>query len=168
MADVKQEPKMTEFEKFERIVEQLRSENGCPWDRAQTHISLKPACIEEAAEVICGINHLENTGNPDNLKEELGDLLLQVVMHAQIAKEEGLFTMEDVIACVSDKMIRRHPHVFGSGTADDPQQAFANWEEVKAQEKKGKEDLTEELFRAFDEARDLIDRAEKRKREKTQ
>lgn len=157
---------MTEFEKFEKIVEQLRSENGCPWDRAQTHSSLKPACIEEAAEVICGINHLEATGDPENLKEELGDLLLQVVMHAQIAKEEGLFTMEDVIAGVCDKMIRRHPHVFGNLPADSPEQAFANWEEAKKQEKKGRDDLKEELFAAFDESRALIDRAEKRKREK--
>ena len=84
------------FYEFCDIIEKLRAPGGCPWDREQTHMSLKPACIEEAAEVICGINILDETGNPDNLKEELGDLLLQVLMHAQIAEEEGLFTMEDV------------------------------------------------------------------------
>ena len=155
---------MTEFETFQNIVATLRSETGCPWDRAQTHESLKPACIEEAAEVVCGINHLAKTGSADNLKEELGDLLLQVVMHAQIAKEEGLFTIEDVIRGVSDKMIRRHPHVFDSQSAENPEQAFATWEEAKSKEKK--EDLKEELFAAFDESRALIDRAEKRKRDK--
>ena len=86
--------------------------------RAQTHASLKRTCIEEAAEVICGINILERTGDPDNLKEELGDLLMQVVMHARIAEEEGLFTMDDVIQSITDKMIRRHPHVFSS--SDSP------------------------------------------------
>ena len=104
---------MTKFEEFENIVEKLRSPEGCPWDREQTHSSLKKPCIEEAAEVICGINILEETGNPDNLKEELGDLLLQVVMHARIAEEEGYFTMDDVIQGIIDKMVRRHPHVFG-------------------------------------------------------
>ena len=88
---------MTEFENLKQIIARLRAKDGCPWDREQTHMSLKPACIEEAAEVICGINILDQTGDPDNLKEELGDLLLQVVMHAQIAEEEGLFTMDDVI-----------------------------------------------------------------------
>ena len=104
---------MTEFEEFQKVIARLRAPDGCPWDREQSHESLKPACIEEAAEVLCGINILAETGNPDNLKEELGDLLLQIVMHAQIAEEEGLFTMDDVIRGVREKMIRRHPHVFG-------------------------------------------------------
>lgn len=105
---------MTEFERLQEIIARLRGENGCPWDREQTHASLKPACVEEAAEVVCGINILEKTGDAENLKEELGDLLLQVVMHAQIAEEENLFTIEDVIHGISEKMIRRHPHVFGT------------------------------------------------------
>ncbi|MBQ5340502.1 MAG: hypothetical protein J6W57_00655, partial [Oscillospiraceae bacterium] len=104
---------MEAFDKLKSIIARLRAEDGCPWDREQTHASLKPGCIEEAAEVICGINVLEATGNAENLKEELGDLLLQVMMHAQIAEEEGLFTMEDVLKGISEKMIRRHPHVFG-------------------------------------------------------
>ena len=154
---------MTEFEKFEQIVEQLRSENGCPWDRAQTHISLKPACIEEAAEVICGINHLEETGNPDNLKEELGDLLLQVVMQAQIAEEEGLFTLEDVIRGIDDKMIRRHPHVFGGEHFEKKEELLVSWEEIKGQEKTGREWEKAYLPAAFEEAGELIARAKKRK-----
>ena len=103
---------MTEIERLKSVVQTLRSERGCAWDRAQTHESLKPPCIEEAAEVICGINILSATGDPTNLKEELGDLLLQVVFHAVIAEEEGLFTFDDVAKYVSDKMVRRHPHVF--------------------------------------------------------
>ena len=80
---------MSEIERLENIVKTLRSENGCPWDRAQTHGSLKPECIEEAAEVVCGINIYEKTGDAENLKEELGDLLLQVMFHSVIAEEEG-------------------------------------------------------------------------------
>lgn len=154
---------MTEFEKFEEIIARLRAEDGCPWDREQTHTSLKPACIEEAAEVVCGINILDETGNPDNLKEELGDLLLQVVMHATIAKEEGLFTMDDVIRTVSDKMIRRHPHVFGDVSVNDSGEVLKNWNEIKKDEKKGKEWMDQKLPDAFKEAKELIDVAAKRK-----
>lgn len=101
------------MEELMQTVAKLRAPQGCPWDRAQTHESLKAACVEEAAEVVCGINILSETGRAQSLMEELGDLLLQVVMHAQIAEEEGLFTMEDVIRGINRKMIRRHPHVFG-------------------------------------------------------
>jgi tetrapyrrole methylase family protein/MazG family protein len=93
---------MTEIERLKEIVQTLRSEHGCAWDRAQTHVSLKPPCIEEAAEVICGINILEATGDPESLKEELGDLLLQVMFHAVLAEEEGLFTFDDVAKTVSE------------------------------------------------------------------
>ena len=82
------------YEDFRRIIAKLRAPEGCPWDREQTHGSLKAACVEEDAEVVGGINILEQTGNAENLKEELGDLLLQVVMHAQIAKEEGRTVVE--------------------------------------------------------------------------
>ena len=101
------------LEELQNTVARLRAPDGCPWDRIQTHESLKAACIEEAAEVICGINILALTGKTHSLLEELGDLLLQVMMHAQIAEEEGLFTLEDVIRGINTKMIRRHPHVFG-------------------------------------------------------
>lgn len=154
---------MNAFEQLREIVARLRAEDGCPWDRAQTHESLKPPCIEEAAEVICGINVLAETGNPDNLKEELGDLLLQIMMHAQIAEEEGYFTLEDVISGISRKMIRRHPHVFGGATVNGQEEVIASWEEIKAREKEGKEDLTGYLPAAFEESKALIDAAKKRK-----
>lgn len=94
------------------VVAQLRGPGGCPWDRVQTHESLKSACIEEAAEVLGGIDILRETGRAENLKEELGDLLLQVVFHAQLAQEEGLFSLADVAEAAAAKMVRRHPHVF--------------------------------------------------------
>lgn len=154
---------MTEFENFQQIIAHLRAEDGCPWDREQTHMSLKPACIEEAAEVICGINILDQTGDSDNLKEELGDLLLQVVMHAQIAEEEGLFTMDDVIKGVSEKMVRRHPHVFGETVVADSGEVLENWDKIKKKEKSGKEWTADYLPSAFEEAKVLIDAAKKRK-----
>lgn len=154
---------MIEFDRLKQVVAHLRAEDGCPWDREQTHKSLKPECIEEAAEVICGINILEETGNADNLKEELGDLLLQVVMHAQIAEEEGLFTMDDVCRGISEKMIRRHPHVFGAETVNDSGEVLTRWVDIKKQEKTGKEWAESYLPGAFDEAKELIDVAKRRK-----
>ena len=157
---------MTEFERLQKIVERLRAEDGCPWDREQTHASLKATCIEEAAEVVCGINILDKTGNASNLCEELGDLLLQVVMHAQIAQEEGLFTIDDVIKAITEKMIRRHPHVFGEVTVSDTGEVLKNWEEIKKLEKKGKIDDDPYIYDAFDESVGLIERARVRKEEK--
>ena len=154
---------MTKFEEFEHIIAKLRAPDGCPWDREQTHASLKKPCIEEAAEVVCGINILEQTGDADNLKEELGDLLLQVVMHARIAEEEGYFTMDDVIQGIIDKMVRRHPHVFGDAVADDSSAVLKKWDEIKKQEKKGKEWTEAYLPAAFEETKELIDAAAERK-----
>lgn len=119
---------------FVKIIEQLRGEGGCPWDQAQTHESLKVCLAEEADEVLQAIDNKDD----ENLCEELGDLLLQVVMHAQIAAEESRFTIEDVIAGVSEKMIRRHPHVFGDKTAISPQESLNLWEEIKKLEKEEK------------------------------
>lgn len=127
------------YEDFLKIIATLRSENGCPWDKVQTHESLKPCMMEEAAELLASIRIYDKTGNPENMLEELGDVLLQVVMHAQIAAEEGIFTMEDVVNEVSCKMVRRHPHVFGTGEADTPAEVLVNWEEIKKEEKKGKD-----------------------------
>ncbi len=127
------------YEDFLEIIATLRSENGCPWDKVQTHESLKPCMMEEAAELLASIRIYDRTGNPENMIEELGDVLLQVVMHAQIASEEGLFTMEDVVNEVSRKMVRRHPHVFGTGNADTPDEVLVNWEEIKKEEKKDKD-----------------------------
>ena len=165
---------MTEFEKFQAVIARLRAPGGCPWDREQTHASLKPACIEEAAEVISGINILEKTGSAENLKEELGDLLLQIVMHAQIAEEEGLFTMDDVIRGVTEKMIRRHPHVFGEEHIETSGAVLDRWEEIKKKEKAEKAaaggisgpDEMPYLFEAFREAEALIGVARKRKERK--
>ena len=145
---------MTKFEGFEQVIARLRAPDGCPWDRAQTHASLKRTCIEEAAEVICGINILERTGDP---------LLMQVVMHARIAEEEGLFTMDDVIQSITDKMIRRHPHVFSSSDSPGDDGSQASWDEIKKQEKAGKEWTEEYLPEAFDESIELIRAAKKRK-----
>ena len=123
------------------IVETLRSDKGCPWDRQQTHESLRACMIEEAYEAVEGIRILEETGSWENLCEELGDVLQQVVMHSQIAREEDLFTLSDVIGGISEKMIRRHPHVFKdqdySCTADE---VPASWEEIKRREKKERAD----------------------------
>ena len=123
------------FTDFVGIIEALRAEDGCPWDREQTHESLKPCMTEEAAELLAAIRIYEKTGNAENMAEELGDILLQVVMHSQIAKEEKLFTIDDVISIVSQKMIRRHPHVFGEISVDNSAQVLENWEEIKKKEK---------------------------------
>lgn len=136
---------------FQAIVKALRSEYGCPWDKAQTHGSLTGCMIEEAAEAVSGIKLYEKTGNADSMKEELGDVLMQVVLHAQIAEEEGLFTMEDVIGEISKKMIRRHPHVFEpdgtplNGRAPDPAD-LKSWQEVKTAEKE-KKNYEESFFK---------------------
>ena len=127
------------YEDFLKIIETLRSENGCPWDKVQTHESLKPCMMEEAAELLSSIRIYDKTGDAENMREELGDILLQVVMHSQIASEEGLFTMEDVVDEVSRKMIRRHPHVFGNVDAETPDEVLTNWDDIKKEEKKGKD-----------------------------
>ena len=123
------------FEEFTDIIKTLRSENGCPWDREQTHNSLKPCMSEEAAELLAAIRIYDTTGNFENMREELGDILLQVVMHSQIACEEGLFSIEDVITEISEKMIRRHPHVFGNVKADTADEVLSNWDDIKKKEK---------------------------------
>jgi tetrapyrrole methylase family protein/MazG family protein len=133
------------YEDFLHIIETLRSENGCPWDREQTHMTLRPCLSEEACEGNAAIRILEETGNADNLREELGDVLLQVVMHAQIAQEEGLFTMEDVVQEVSEKMVRRHPHVFADTKVNGSGQVLENWEEIKKKEKEGRTVLSTPL-----------------------
>lgn len=135
---IKNENEKYTYQDFLDIIRDLRSENGCPWDKVQTHDSLRPCMMEEAAELLASIRIYDKTGNAENMREELGDVLLQVVMHAQIAQEEGLFSMEDVVDEVSRKMIRRHPHIFGTATADTPEQVLKNWEEIKKEEKQDK------------------------------
>lgn len=125
------------FDEFVETISMLRGENGCPWDIKQTHESLKECLIEEADEVIEAIDKKDD----ENLCEELGDLLLQVVMHAQIAAEENRFTIEDVIRGVNDKMIRRHPHVFGDVKVSTVEEGLTLWEQIKKQEKEKKESV---------------------------
>lgn len=119
------------FDEFVETIAALRGENGCPWDIKQTHQSLKKHLLEESGEVIEAID----SGDDENLCEELGDVLLQVVLHAQIAAEEGRFTIEDVCRVVNDKMIRRHPHVFGDVVIESEEDQLRLWEEIKKQEK---------------------------------
>lgn len=119
------------FDEFVETIAVLRGENGCPWDIKQTHQSLKKHLLEESGEVIEAID----SGDDENLCEELGDVLLQVVLHAQIAAEEGRFTIEDVCRVVNDKMIRRHPHVFGDVVIESEEDQLRLWEEIKKQEK---------------------------------
>jgi len=119
------------FDEFVDTIATLRAPGGCPWDMEQTHESMKKCLIDEAEEVLDAIDAKDD----ENLCEELGDVLLQVVMHAQIAAEECRFTIEDVIRGVNDKMIRRHPHVFGDVKVDSLEDQLKLWEEIKAQEK---------------------------------
>lgn len=121
------------FEDLVALQARLRAPGGCPWDREQTHQTLKTYLIEEAYEVLDALDH----GGPDELTEELGDLLLQILFHSDIAREAGRFDIADVISGIHEKMIRRHPHVFGNVKADTPQQVLKNWAQLKAQEKKG-------------------------------
>jgi tetrapyrrole methylase family protein/MazG family protein len=122
---------MSSFERFQEIIAHLRAPEGCPWDRKQTHESLRPYLIEEAYEVLDAIDREDMAG----LSEELGDLLLQIVLHTQIATEDGDFYMADVLQQVNQKMIRRHPHVWGEVLAENPDQVVTNWEAIKQQEK---------------------------------
>ena len=112
----------------------LRGPNGCPWDKAQTHQSLIKCLKEESQEVI---NAIENK-DKENLKEELGDLLLQPIFHALIAEEENLFTLTEVIDNLNKKLIKRHPHVFGSAKASTPEEALAQWKAAKLKERESK------------------------------
>jgi tetrapyrrole methylase family protein/MazG family protein len=114
-----------------RLIARLRAPGGCPWDREQTHARLKPMTLEDAYEVLMAIDE----GTDEDLAGELGDLLLQVVFHAQIAAEEGRFTMADVIGRVRAKMVRRHPHVFGGETAASSGEVLRNWEALKQAER---------------------------------
>ena len=108
---------MSQFQRLVQIMAQLRAPDGCPWDQKQTHHTLRPYLIEESAEVLQAIE----SGDKNNLREELGDLLLQVVFHAQLAAEAGDFTIEEVAQTINEKLVRRHPHVFGNTKADDPE-----------------------------------------------
>jgi MazG family protein len=119
------------FEDLVAVQARLRAPGGCPWDREQTHSTLRTYLIEEAYEVLDAIEQ----GSTPELAEELGDLLLQVLFHADLARETGAFDISDVITGIHDKMVRRHPHVFGNVKADTPDEVLKNWAQLKAKEK---------------------------------
>src|SRR6201987_788964 len=120
------------FERLVALMSRLRSPSGCPWDREQTHETLRTYLIEEAYEVLDAMK----SGDDAKFANEMGDLLLQVVFHSQIAAEEARFTVADVIREVHEKMVRRHPHVFGEKRAKDAAEVLRNWEQIKAQERR--------------------------------
>jgi tetrapyrrole methylase family protein/MazG family protein len=125
------------FAKLRQIIAKLRGPDGCPWDRKQTHASLKPYLLEECYEVLQALDE----GAPQKLCEELGDLLLQIMLHAQIAAEAGQFSIDDVIQGISNKLIHRHPHVFGGQKVQDAGEVELNWEALKQEERKEGESL---------------------------
>lgn len=123
-------PSIAQLKELARIMEVLRAPGGCPWDREQDHLSLRPYLLEEAYEVVEALEERD----PEKLQEELGDLLLQVVFHAQIAREEGTFDLEDVARGIVQKLVRRHPHVFSNLPVKDSSEVVDNWQRIKRQE----------------------------------
>lgn len=121
------------FEELVALQKRLRAPNGCPWDREQTHQTLRPFLVEEAYEVLDALD----SNDAQKFAGELGDLLLQIVFHAEMAKEAGAFDISDVIRGVHSKMVRRHPHVFGKVKARSSAQVLKNWEQIKAEERAG-------------------------------
>jgi tetrapyrrole methylase family protein/MazG family protein len=130
------------FTTLVQLMAKLRAPDGCPWDRKQTHESLKPYLVEEAYEVLEAIDH----GNSVGLREELGDLALQILFHAQIAAEAGTFTIDDVLQQLADKLVRRHPHVFakggGNGAPGNAEEVVARWEDIKRNERRQQADAS--------------------------
>jgi len=123
------------FAELVELMDRLRSRGGCPWDREQTYATLAPMLLEEAYEAFDALEEAR-LGRPGDLREELGDLLFQITFFARVAKERGEFTIDDVISQVHEKMVRRHPHVFGDAAASDSAQVLRNWEAIKAEEKR--------------------------------
>src|SRR5204863_630370 len=137
--------RLSTFDRLCEIVAQLRAPDGCPWDREQTHESLLPALIEEAYEVAGAVRAKDDA----NFREELGDLLLLIVMHAEIAQETGRFKIDSVIGEITEKLIRRHPHVFGKSDARDSGAVLKQWEAIKREEKKNDTHYLASLPRAL-------------------
>ena len=123
---------MSAIEELKATMARLRAPDGCPWDQEQTHASLVRCLIDEVSELIDTIDR----NDYPHMREELGDVLIQVVFHAQIAMEKGLFTFDDVARDINEKLIRRHPHVFGTGKLETSEQVIAEWEKIKATERK--------------------------------
>lgn len=129
----------SDFEKLLEIMSTLRDKKGCPWDKEQTRESLKPFLVEETYEVLEAIDE----GDPEKIKEELGDLLFQIIFHCQIAKEQNEFDMNGVIEKIAEKMIGRHPHVFGDANYETSEEVLKQWEERKKEEGKNRESILE-------------------------
>jgi tetrapyrrole methylase family protein/MazG family protein len=127
------------IESLVEIVSQLRGPEGCPWDKEQTHESLTQYAIEETHELVEVLELPEGKSKDEKIKEELGDVLFQVILHTQLASERGAFTLEDVIAGISEKLVRRHPHVFGDVKVEDSLEVVRNWEQIKKEEAAKKE-----------------------------
>ena len=147
------------YEELRAIVARLRAPDGCPWDREQTHQSLRPHLIQEAYEVLAVLD----AGDVIRLPEELGDLLFQVLLHTQLAEEAGEFTMTEVLAGLAAKLVRRHPHVFGERRLETAQQVVEQWEELKRGERAAEESALAGVppaMPALDYARELLRRAE--------
>jgi MazG family protein len=123
---------MSAIDDLKATMARLRAPDGCPWDQEQTHATLVRCLIDEVSELIDTIDR----DDAAHMREELGDVLIQVVFHAQIASEQGLFDFEDVARDINDKLVRRHPHVFGTGKLETSEQVIAEWEKIKATEKK--------------------------------
>ncbi|WP_310604112.1 nucleoside triphosphate pyrophosphohydrolase [Anaerosporobacter sp.] len=139
------------FDDFMNIIRELRSEHGCPWDREQTHESLRDCMLEECYEAVDAINK----NDLENLKEELGDVLLQVALHTVIAEEANTFTLDQVITNISKKMIYRHPHVFSDTSVENSDEVLSNWEELKEKEKK-EETISDGMLRVAEALPALI------------
>ena len=136
-----------DFKALVELMDKLRGPDGCPWDREQTYATLAPMLLEEAYETFEAVEEAR-AGHPDQLRDELGDLLFQIVFYAQVAKERGDFSIEDVTSAIHAKMVRRHPHVFGDVNASDTATVLLNWEAMKAEERRaaGKTDRDESLL----------------------
>ncbi len=125
---------MKSVDRLVEIIKRLRAPDGCPWDREQTHMSIRGHLVEECAELLEAIDREDS----DSMREELGDVLMHIMLHAEIASEQGLFSFDDVAADLGDKLVRRHPHVFGDAKAYDSHDVLKIWQQVKTKEKKAR------------------------------
>ena len=141
------------FEKLVAVQERLRAPDGCPWDREQTHATLRTYLLEEAYEVLDALE----SGNDAKFAEEMGDLLLQIVFHSEIAREQQRFDISDVIREIHDKMVRRHPHVFGGKKAKNTAEVLKNWEQIKKEERRNTEENSSSTRDSTAKAESLLD-----------
>jgi len=150
---------LAKYQELRAIVARLRAPDGCPWDREQTHASLRPHVIEEAYEVLAALD----AGDTSKLPEELGDLLFQVLLHTQLAEETGEFSMAEVLGGLADKLVRRHPHVFGDVDIETADQVIEQWEQLKSKERAGQDSALASVpgaMPALSYAQTLLRRAE--------